>query len=569
MATEKADDFLRMIRRSQRGRLKIYLGYAAGVGKTYQMLLEAHRLKDDGINVVVGVVETHGRTETEKLLQGLEIIPRRKIVHRGIEIEDMDTEEIIARRPSVVLIDELAHTNMPGSRNDKRYEDIEEIIASGIHVISTLNVQHLESLYETVEGITGVKVRERVPDRIVTEADQIVNVDVTTEDLQRRLKEGKVYTRERIETALDHFFKPANLEQLRELTLRELAAQIDSRRRDVLTEDIPSTPDQVMVCLSSGGPNTEALLRYASRLAGRLNRNWYAVYVQMSRENPEVIDSGIQRILSNNMTLAKQLGATIFTYKGDDIVRTILQFAKEYRVGHIVLGTPGRKPSFWRRMLRGPGVVERLINESKGRTIVILDTRTMQEKEQTVSARSDNEPFHPIVQPERAPFIEKEAILSKRSILIWDKSLDKEAAMRQLLNVCLHDKQEIKESAWNALLEREQQGGTYVGEDVAIPHVRIPGLVEPFIALGIGKSGIMDRDSGRSFKVMILLLSPAVPPETHVAMLGMIARMVRDDQWRRSVLFAERPDDVFGIIREESINVNGGMPISLIKLNKK
>ena len=553
MTNERADDFLRMIRRSQRGKLKIYLGYAAGVGKTYQMLLEAHRLKDDGINVMVGIVETHGRAETEKLVEGLEVIPRRKIVHRGIEIEDMDTEEIIARRPAVVLVDELAHANMPGSRNDKRYEDVEEIIASGIHVISTLNVQHVESLYETVEGISGVKVRERVPDRIVTEADQIVNVDVTTEDLQRRLKEGKVYTRERIETALEHFFKPANLEQLRELTLRELAAQIDSRRRDVLSEDVPSTPDQVMVCLSSGGPNTEALLRYTSRLAGRLNRNWYAVYVQMSRENPEVIDAGIQRVLSNNMTLAKQLGATVFTYKGDDIVKTILQFAKEYRVGHIVLGAPGRKPSFWRRLLKGPGVVERLISESKGRTIVVLDTGTIQEKEQIVSAAAMDEESNQITQPKVAPFTEKEAILSKRSILIWNETIDKEKAMMQLLDACLNDKQDIKESTWNSLMERERQGGTYVGEDVAIPHVRIPDLAQPLIALGIGKEGIQDHDSGRSFKIMMLLLSPAVPPETHVAMLGMIAGMVRNDQWRRKVLFAERPDDVFEIIREENI----------------
>jgi two-component system, OmpR family, sensor histidine kinase KdpD len=553
MATERADEFLRMIRRSQRGKLKIYIGYAAGVGKTYQMLLEAHRLKDDGINVMVGVVETHGRIETKKLLEGLEIIPRRKIVHRGIEIEDMDTEEIIARKPAVVLVDELAHTNMPGSRNDKRYEDVEEIINAGIHVISTLNVQHLESLYETVESISKVRVRERVPDRIITEADQLVNVDVTTEDLQRRLKEGKVYTRERIETALEHFFKPANLEQLRELTLRELAAQIDSRRRDVLSEDTQSTPDQVMVCLSSKGPNTEALLRYGSRLAGRLNRNWYAVYVQRARENPEVIDSGVQRILSNNMTLAKQLGATVFTYKGDDIVKTILQFAKEYRVGHIVLGAPGRKLSFWQRLLGGSGVVERLINESKGRTIVVLDTREIEEQKQFVTGAAVEEESRGTVKPIGAPYIEKEAILSKRSVLIWDKPMDKEAAMMQLLEVCLHDKQDIKEAVWHALMEREHQGGTYVGEDVAIPHVRTPDISQPLIALGIGKEGINDRDSGRSFSIMILLLSPSLPPETHVAMLGMIARMVRDDQWRRTVLNAKNPSEIFSVIRNENV----------------
>ncbi len=322
MNGNRADNFLRLIRRSQRGRLKIYLGYAAGVGKTYQMLLEGHRIKEDGIDLAVGLVETHGRAETEALLTGLPVIPRRKVTYRGIEIEEMDLDAILSRRPSVVLVDELAHTNVPGSKNAKRYQDVEELLAAGIHVISTLNIQHLESLYETVERATGVKVRERIPDRVVAEADQLVNVDITIEDLRRRLKEGKVYTKERIETALDHFFRPTNLEQLRELTLRELAAQIDSRRRDPQGEDIPLSPDQVMVCLSSRGPNSEALLRYASRLAGRLNRNWYAVYVQTSQERPTVIDAATQRILSNTLTLAQQLGATVFTYKGDDVVKT-------------------------------------------------------------------------------------------------------------------------------------------------------------------------------------------------------------------------------------------------------
>ena len=230
----KADTFLRMIRRAQRGHLKVYLGYAAGVGKTYQMLLEGRRLKEEGIDVVVGLVETHGRIETERLLKGLEVIPRRRQEYRGIVVEEMDVDAILARKPQVALIDELAHTNVPGSRNDKRYQDVQDILAAGIHVITTLNIQHLESLYDTVEKAVGVKVRERIPDSVIAEADQIVNVDLSTEDLRERLKEGKVYTPERIEIALDHFFKSANLERLRELTLRELASQIDLRRRETI-----------------------------------------------------------------------------------------------------------------------------------------------------------------------------------------------------------------------------------------------------------------------------------------------------------------------------------------------
>ncbi|WP_417914382.1 hypothetical protein [Candidatus Electronema sp. JM] len=211
------------------------------------------------------------------------------------------------------------------------------MLAAGIHVISTLNVQHLESLYETVERATGVKVHERIPDRVVAEADQLVNVDITVEDLRRRLSEGKVYTGEKVETALSHFFRPANLEQL-----RELAAQLDARRRDdpQQAEESASSPDQVMVCLSSKGPNSRALLRYGSRLAGRLNRNWYAVYVQTAKERPALIDAATQRQLANTLTLAQQLGATVFTCKGEDVAQAILHFAKECRVGHLVIGSP-------------------------------------------------------------------------------------------------------------------------------------------------------------------------------------------------------------------------------------
>ena len=374
LSRKRPDTFLRMIRRAQRGRLKVYLGYCAGVGKTWQMLEEAHRLKKEGIDIAVGLVETHGRANTAALVEGLEVIPRRRREYRGIVVEEMDVDAILARKPQVVLVDELAHTNVPGSRNAKRYQDVQEILAAGIHVISTLNVQHFESLYDTVETISGIKVRERIPDSVIADADEIVNVDLTTEDLQKRLEEGKIYPKERIGTALAHFFKDPNLVQLRELTLREAASQIEAKSRDTLDLDIPATPDQLMVCLSSGGPNSKMLLRYASRLAGRLNRNWYAVYVQTPGEEPTRIDSTIQRLLSETLTLATQLGATVFTYKGDDIADTILRFAREYRVGHIVLGRPGHIP-FWKKLLGQKNVIERLIEDARGITLVILDTR--------------------------------------------------------------------------------------------------------------------------------------------------------------------------------------------------
>jgi two-component system sensor histidine kinase KdpD len=375
MIEDRALSFLQLIRRAQRGKLKIYLGYGPGVGKTWQMLLEGQRLKEEGIDVVIGLLETHGRADTAKLAEGLEIVPRRQVQYRGITLEEMDLGAVMARRPEVALVDELAHTNVPGSENEKRYQDIQELLGVGIHVISTLNVQHLESLYNTVESLIGVKVHERLPDSILADADEIVNVDLATEDLQRRLREGKIYAREQIPTALENFFKRTNLNSLRELTMRELASQIDIKRRGLPESGHDTAPDQLMVCLSSRGPNSAALLRYGSRLAGRLNRNWYAVYVETPREEPTIIDATTQRYLSETLTLANTLGALVFPYKGDDIVETILHFAREYRVGHIVVGRPGQLPA-WKRLLGRKTLVERLILKARGLTVVVVDPTT-------------------------------------------------------------------------------------------------------------------------------------------------------------------------------------------------
>ena len=374
MAEDKALSFLRLIRRAQRGKLKIYLGYGAGVGKTWQMLQEGHRLKEEGVDIVVGLVETHGRVETAKLLEGLEVVPRRQVQYRGITLEEMDLDAVLARRPEVALVDELAHSNVPGSKNPKRYQDVEDLLRAGIHVISTLNIQHLESLYDLVETHIGVKVHERIPDTVLAEADEIINVDISPEDLLRRLREGKIYPPERVAVALENFFKRVNLDQLRELTLRELASQIDLKRRTEPEENPEAAPEQVMVCLSSRGPNPAALLRYGSRLAGRLSTTWYAVYVQTPREESTVIDAATQRQLADSLTLAKQLGALVFPYKGEDIVATILHFAREYRVSHIVIGKPGRLPA-WRRWLGQKTVAEQLIFKAPpGVTIVVVDT---------------------------------------------------------------------------------------------------------------------------------------------------------------------------------------------------
>lgn len=525
MAENKAHSFLRMIRRSQRGRLKVYLGYCAGVGKTWQMLEEAHRLKSEGIDVVVGLVETHGRRETAALLSGLDVISPRRHEYRSIMVEEMDVDAVLARKPQVVLVDELAHTNVPGSRHAKRYEDVQDLLAAGIHVISTLNLQHLESLYDTIEKIAGIKVRERLPDTVIADADEIVNVDLTTEDLKKRLDEGKIYPKEKIETACAGFFKKTNLEQLRELTLREVASQIDLRTRDHIEPETSATPDQVMVCLSSRGPNSEQLLRYASRLAGRLNRNWYAVYVQTPSEEPAVIDSHTQRILSGTLTLAKQLGAMVFTYKGEDIVDTILRFAGEYRVGHIVIGSPG-PPSFLKRLLGKKNIVERLIENARGMTVVVLDTR----KHEVEPGKAQ------VDMPERcaaeagdfaspALRLSLSRILSAQRILIWKEPVRKEEILRRLVEAAAtYGGVADVGAVLSGVIENERKGSTFFNEGAAFPHLRIKGLSSPAVSLGLTHKGIADVSTENPIECVFLILSPAESPEIQLQILAMASR---------------------------------------------
>ncbi|MEI6757987.1 MAG: PTS sugar transporter subunit IIA [Chlorobium sp.] len=553
MEISRADSFLRLIQQSQQGKLKIYVGYCAGVGKTWQMLQEARRLKENGIDVVVGLVETHERKETEALLSGLDIMARKSLLYRGIEITEMDCDAILQRRPAVVLVDELAHTNVPGSRNAKRYEDIEEILAAGIHVISTLNIQHIESLYETVEHATGVKVKERVPDRILALADQLVNVDITTDDLRQRLSEGKVYVPGRTEAALSNFFRPENLEQLRELTLRELAAQLDSKRRNQLTDESASNPDQLMVCLSSKTRNCETILRYASRIAGRLNRNWYAVYVQTLSDSPTNIDARVQRMLSNTLALAQQLGATVFTYKGDDVVKTILQFASEYRVGHIIIGNSGRKLPFWQRIQGKQTIVERLISQCRGISVIVLDTR-----EEGVESRA-KAPVHylsgvreNLLAANRPRNAWKEPVRNAR-VVLWQSLLEKEEALRQLLHECCQANPHLdEESAWQSLLLREKQGSTFIGEEIAIPHARLENLDKPIIVIGVNKIGIYDKESSNTARIMFLMLSPASDPNSHISILGNISKMASDSKWRSMMLQADSPKDIIAIVRSQA-----------------
>jgi len=345
IARPTADDFLSIIRDQQRGKLKVYLGSSPGVGKTYAMLIEGNRLKRRGVDVVIGYVEPHDRPETTAQIGNLEIVPPRTVTYHGIGLSEMDLDAVLARKPTVALVDELAHTNAPGSKNRKRYEDIQDLIAAGINVISTVNIQHLESLYNIVEQATGVRVKERIPDEVVAQADQIVNVDLPAEDLLDRLELGKIYPRERIKAAMANFFTKTNLTRLREMALSESANYLDRQQRE--TSDISgpnvSAIGQVMVAISSRGPDAAKLLRKTARLAAQLNGSWYAVYVQTPEESAIKIAAEDQRRVNDTLETAQKMGGLVIVLKNEDVADALVAFAREYGITHIVVGRPGRK----------------------------------------------------------------------------------------------------------------------------------------------------------------------------------------------------------------------------------
>jgi two-component system, OmpR family, sensor histidine kinase KdpD len=339
-----AEDFLSIIRAQQRGKLKVYLGSSPGVGKTYEMLIEGNRLKKRGVDVVVGYVEPHERPETTAQIGDLEVIPPHTVKYHDVTLREMDLDALLARKPMVALVDELAHTNAPGSKNRKRYEDIQDLLGAGINVVSTVNIQHLESLYNIVEQATGVRVKERVPDEVVAQADQIVTVDLPTEDLLDRLQLGKIYPPERVQAAMANFFSKRNLNRLREMTLSESANFLDRQQRETASSE-PSVNaiGQVMVAISSRGPDSGKLLRKTARLAAQLNGNWYAVYVRTSEESAIKISAEDQRRVTDTLEAAQKMGGMVISLKGEDVAEALAAFAREYGITHIVIGRPGRK----------------------------------------------------------------------------------------------------------------------------------------------------------------------------------------------------------------------------------
>src|SRR6218665_3300663 len=332
--------FLDLIQKSRKGKFKVYIGMSAGVGKTFRMLQEAHTLLKNGIDVKIGYVETHNRKETHELLAGLPVIPRRTLFYKGKQLDEMDLQAIINLRPEVVIIDELAHSNIEGSKNEKRWQDVLEILEASINVISAVNIQHIESLNEDVRFITNVEVQERIPDNVLRQADEVVNIDLTADELITRLKDGKIYTSDKIPTALNNFFKSDQILQLRELALKEVASQVVRKVENEVPRNLALRHEKLLACISSNDKTAKIVIRKTARLATYYNSKWYVLYVETPKESSDRIALDKQRHLINNFKLAIQLGAEVIKLEHKHITNGILEITQQKQITTVCIGKP-------------------------------------------------------------------------------------------------------------------------------------------------------------------------------------------------------------------------------------
>lgn len=332
--------FLNLIKKSRRGKFKIYIGMVAGVGKSYRMLQEAHQLLENGVDVKIGYIETHQRAETLRLTEGLPEIERRKIFYKGKELEDMDLEAILRIHPELVIVDELAHTNVDGSKNEKRWQDVMDILDAGINVISAVNIQHIESLNQQVESITGIEVSERVPDSVLVMADEVVNIDLTADELIARLKGGKIYQPDKVAIALGNFFKSENILQLRELALKEVALRVEKKVENEVIRNMGVRHERLLACISSSEKGPRKVIRKTARLATRYNARFSVLYVRTPEESANKITLANQRYLINHFKLATELGGEVIQVDAPNVIEGIIEACNTNRISTVCIGKP-------------------------------------------------------------------------------------------------------------------------------------------------------------------------------------------------------------------------------------
>lgn len=523
------EDLLREIKYAKESPLRIYLGAAPGVGKTYRMLQDGNALKRRGVDVVVGYVEPHERPDTLTQIGDLEVVPSKVYEYKGVMLKEMDTDAVIARRPDVVLVDELAHTNATGTKHAKRYQDIEDILAAGIAVFSTCNIQHLESVHDMVERMTGVEVKERVPDTFFSLAREMIIVDVTPDELRERLEQGKIYPKERIERSLQNFFTRSNLSMLRELALRELANDVEQKdkeaRHETNTPGTAASGEKVLVAIPATAA-AQKLLRYGSRMAGRMNAKWIATFVETSEKPTEQQ----AQLLREAFMLAKSLGATVVHLQGRDVPETLIDFAHQEGVTQIVIGATQR--AWWKRLVSRSNVGE-LLKQVGEIGVSIVPLKAEDSNGELLSAP-------PSLMPAQDDRVRISDFINPSSIVADLRTVDTvEQTISVLIDLLIQQHPSLaphRSEIVDMIMRRERLMSTFLDTGIAIPHsAGYEAITDIHAVMALTPQGVMSLGRDEKAYIVLLFLSPAVGRANHLKFLAAIARVFIDKTTTREI----------------------------------
>ncbi len=539
------EDLLHEIKYAEEAPLRIYLGAAPGVGKTYRMLQDGNAMRARGVDVVIGYVEPHDRKDTVDQIKDLEIIPPKRIEYKGVTLQELDVEAIIARKPQLVLVDELAHTNAIGSRHEKRYEDIEDLLAAGIAVFSTCNVQHLESVHDMVERMTGVKVQERVPDTFFALAREMIIVDVTPDELQERMRQGKIYPMERIERSLSNFFTHSNISMLRELALRELANDVEQKDKDKRREtNVPGTAhsgEKVLVAIPATA-DAASLIRHGSRMAGRMNAKWIVSFVELKDMTRT---EEVEAKLRESFILARSLGATVVQLRGERVAETLIDFARAEGATHIVIGAKQR--AFWKRLL-SRSVVSELLNVAGEIGVFVLPLREGSNDTvgtaEVVSGSSRHEPnvrlTNYITPNTMIANLESVTTVEQTIAVLIDLLIQKNADLAPR-RAEIHD----------LIMRRERLMSTFLDTGIAIPHAAgFEGTSDIHAVMALTPQGVVSLGRDQKAYIVVLFLSPEVGRTNHLRFLASIAKVFIDKTTTREIASMPSAEDAWQFIHK-------------------
>ncbi len=543
-ASLSVEDLLHEIKYAKESPLRIYLGAAPGVGKTYRMLVDGNALRAKGVDVVIGYVEPHDRPETLAQLKELEVVAPKKIEYKGVVLQELDVAAVIARKPEVVLVDELAHTNAPSSKHEKRYQDIEDLLEAGIAVFSTCNIQHLESVHDMVERMTGIEVKERVPDTFFGLAREMIIVDVTPDELQDRMRQGKIYPLERIERSLKNYFTISNISMLRELALRELANDVEQKdkekRHETNTPGTAGSSEKVLVAIPASG-TAKRLIRAGSRMAGRMNAKWIVASVESPGEKWTEEEAAV---LHESLSLARTLGATVVQLHGKAVAKTLVAFAKEEGITQIVIGATQR--AWWKRIVSRSVVADLFKQVGEiGVYVVPIRPDEVGDEDTTLHATSPQKPAEARVR--LTDYIKPNNILANvRGVQTVEQTIalliDRLIQVHPALAV---HRSEISE----LILKRERLMSTFLDTGIAIPHsAGFDAITDIHAVMALVPDGVVSLGRDDKAYIVLLFLSPEVGRSNHLKFLAAIARVFIDKTTTREIAAALSGEDAAGMI---------------------